>query len=72
MPKVNFLLSSKDVPTEAVGDQSPGLRRTRTELARRGSLSRSFDNSGSSGGISTAALDGVRGTEADLAWAGSD
>ena len=43
MRKPAFLLSSEDVPSSPAG-LSPGLQRTRMELARLGSLGRSFDN----------------------------
>ncbi|SFN86558.1 hypothetical protein SAMN04489713_103266 [Actinomadura madurae] len=45
MSKFPFLLPSEGVRTgPAVGATSPGLRRVRAELARHGSLGRSFDN----------------------------
>lgn len=73
MLKVTFLLSSEDVPTGEAVAQSPGLRRTRMELARRGTLGRSFDNNSGGGGVLSAVAPGrTRGAGADLALAGTD
>ncbi len=43
MRKTAFVLSSEDAMQSSIVDH-PGLRRVRTELARPGSLGRSFDN----------------------------
>lgn len=44
MRKFSFLLPSEALPTSSPAGLNPGLQRTRMELARRGSLGRSFDN----------------------------
>lgn len=44
MPQFDFLLSSEEVRVRPLSGDSPGLRRTRMELAKPGPLGRSFDN----------------------------
>jgi len=44
MPKSDFLLPNEDFSVSDLVGRRPGPRRVQMELARRGSLARSFDN----------------------------